>query len=69
MVTLDMEVAFEDGELELVLLDEANERELEASEATLVGGAQGTLSLCQIIQLMGSGRPWRCYYVLPSGRA
>ena len=31
---IDMEVAFEDGELELVLLDEANERELEASEAT-----------------------------------
>ncbi len=32
-----MEVAFEDGEFELVLLDEANERDLEAAEATLVG--------------------------------
>ena len=48
-----MEVAFEDGELELVLLDEANERELEASEATLVG-VPASWSLCQIIQLMGS---------------
>ena len=50
---IDMEVAFEDGELELVLLDEANERELEASEATLVG-VPSTLEPVPKIQLMDS---------------
>ncbi len=36
---IDLEVAFEDGEFELVLLDEANEREIEAADGILVGVA------------------------------
>lgn len=38
---LDMEVVYEDGEWELALLDEANEREVEPNEA-LLQGARGT---------------------------
>ena len=38
---LDMEVVYEDGEWELALLDEANEREVEPNEA-LLQGVQGT---------------------------
>ena len=36
---IDLEVAFEEGEFELVLLDEANEREIEAGDAILSGVA------------------------------
>ena len=36
---IDLEVAFEDGEYELVLLDEVNEREIEAADGILVGAA------------------------------
>ena len=39
MVTLTWRLLLKMGCLELVLLDEANERELEAAEATLVGGS------------------------------
>ena len=64
-----MEVAFEDGELELVLLDEANERELEASEATLVG-VPSTLEPVPNNPAYGFlGLPWRCYLCASSGRA
>ena len=66
MVTLDMEVAFEDGEFELVLLDEANERELEASEP-LSSGASTLESLCQTIQLMIPGIAWRSDLCASSG--
>ena len=63
---IDMEVALEDGELELVLLDEANERELEAPKPLV--GVLSTWSLCQTIQLMGLGLPGDPIYV-SSGRA
>ena len=60
-----MEVAFEDGELELVLLDEANERELEASEATLVG-VPSTLEPVPNNPAYGFlGLPGDAIYVLP----
>ena len=62
---IDMEVAFEDGELELVLLDEANERELEASEATLVG-VPSTLEPVPNNPAYGFlGLPGDAIYVLP----
>ncbi|NBQ26271.1 MAG: hypothetical protein EBU26_18830, partial [Verrucomicrobia bacterium] len=62
---LDMEVAFEDGELELVLLDEANEHELEASEATLVG-VPSTLEPVPNNPAYGFlGLPGDAIYVLP----
>ena len=36
---IDLEVAFEDGEFELVLLDEVNEQEFEASAGIQTGGS------------------------------
>ena len=62
---LDMEVAFEDGEWELLLLDEANEKEIEAGDAALHAGPAtwGTVPSDPAFSFLGA--PGESIYILP----
>jgi len=62
---LDLEVAYEDGEWELVLLDETNEMEIEAGEAAL-HASPGTWQAVPSDPAYGFlGRPGDSIYILP----
>ena len=62
---IDLEVAYEDGEFELVLLDEANEQEIEAAEGILAGVAS-TLEPVPNDEAFGFlGNPGNRIFILP----
>jgi len=62
---LDMEIVYEDGEWELALLDEANEREVEPNEALLQGvpGTRQTVPENPAFSFLGE--PGNSIWVLP----
>jgi surface-anchored protein len=62
---LDMEVAYEDGEWELVLLDEANEKEIEAGDAALHVGPETWQTVPSDPAFAFLGNPGDGIYILP----
>ena len=62
---IDLEVAFEEGEFELVLLDEANEREVEASDGILSGIASTLESVPSDPAFGFLGNPGDRIFILP----
>ena len=62
---LDMEVAYEDGEWELVLLDEVNEKEIEAGDAALHAGPSTWQAVPSDPAFGFLGNPGDSIYILP----
>ena len=62
---IDLEVAFEEGEFELVLLDEANEREIEAGDGILVAGTSTLEPVPGDSHYSFLGEPGNRIFVLP----
>ncbi|MDG1890594.1 MAG: choice-of-anchor M domain-containing protein, partial [Verrucomicrobiota bacterium] len=62
---LDMEVAYEDGEWELVLLEEANEKEIEAGDAALHAGPATWQAVPSDPAFGFLGNPGDSIYILP----
>ncbi len=62
---IDLEVAYEDGEFELVLLDEANEREIEAVDGILTGVASILEPIPSNPAFSFLGKPGDRIFILP----
>jgi surface-anchored protein len=66
---LDMEVAYEDGEFELVLLDEVNNLEIEAADVLLTGTAATLEPVPNTPGFWLSGESGRTHFHFTAGRA
>ncbi|MBT5706404.1 MAG: hypothetical protein HOI66_08795 [Verrucomicrobia bacterium] len=64
---LDLKVAYEAGEWELVLLDEANEKEIEAGDAALHAGPETWQTVPSDPSFSFLGNPGESIYILPQG--